>query len=497
MGMPPPTTRAFAPLAVLAVLALLLPALTVLPARAGAPPNIVLIVTDDQDFSSLKQMRNVRELIEQPGTSFSNFFVSTPGCCPSRASILRGQYTHNHRVWTSSAPDGGYSTFRDLGHERSTVATWLQAETYRTALVGKYLNEYGEQTATTRVPPGWDEWYASTSIKYFDYDLVENGKLVHYGTDPKDYLTDVLSRKALSFVHRSAQDGKPFFLYLAPRAPHGPATPAPRHEGKFDRVKVSRDGSFNEDDVGDKPDYVRNSPRLTANEIRQLDALHRDRLRTLQAVDEMVGELFQTLRETGALDTTYVFFTSDNGYLLGQHRRAEKGLPYEEAIRVPLLVRGPGVRKGVVERRLASNIDLAPTIAELAGATPRNAVDGRSLVPLLESTPPVRWRQATIVENAGPDEVSALAGDIGTTPNNPPFWALRMEDRVYIESPRTDERELSAPRPRQDPFQLRNLANAAARPDEIAGCHAWLAALRGCAGEGCRDADDALPTGAG
>ena len=428
----------------------------------------------------------------QKGASFSNFFVSTPGCCPSRASILRGQYTHNHGVLFSSGPDGGEQTFRALDREDSTLATWLDGAGYRTALVGKYLNGHGEDETTTRVPPGWDQWFASTSLKYFDYDLVENGRLVHYGNDRSDHLTDVLADKAHDFVRRSAERDVPFFLYLNPRAPHGPATPAPRHEDLFDGAKIPRTASFNEDDVSDKPAYVRLSPVLSRDEIRQLDALYRDRLRTLQAVDEMVDKLVRTLRDTGELDNTYIFFTSDNGFLLGEHRRAEKGMPYEEAIRVPLLVRGPGAPVDTVDH-LASNIDLAPTIAELAGATAPNFVDGRSLVPLLECEDPATWRQAVLVRAFGRDELAAL--EIGNEPSNPPFQALRLDGRVYIEYPRTGERELY--HLRIDALQLRNLAGEPAYEDEIEGLHDWLMALLSCAGKECREAEDGPPPGEG
>jgi arylsulfatase A-like enzyme len=399
--------RPLALLAALCTLALVIQPIVLVLAQSVERRNIILIVTDDQDFRSLQQMPKTRELIEREGATFKNFVVSTPGCCPSRASILRGQYTRNHGVRFSDGPDGGHETFRALGHERSTLATWLQDQGYRTAMVGKYLNGYGED-GESRVPPGWEEWYAATSLKYFDYEMVENGRIVRYGSKRKDYVTDVLSAKARAFVEESAQAEQPFFLYLAPRAPHGPATPAPRHQDRFNNAKAPRTSAFNESDVGDKPTYVRESPRLNRNAIRQLDALYRNRLRTLLAVDDMVAGLFQTLEETNTLANTYVFFTSDNGYLLGEHRRAEKGMPYEEAIRVPLLVRGPGVVTRQIAD-LAANIDLAPTIAELTGAVAPDFVDGRSLVPLLEGRAPPSWRQVALVEAFGRDEeVAAL-----------------------------------------------------------------------------------------
>jgi N-acetylglucosamine-6-sulfatase len=490
--MGPLAVRMLLPRVLLVLLALAGPglsSLTVVQAQS-ALPNIIVIVTDDQDVRSLEQMPNVQQQLVQKGASFSNFLVSTPGCCPSRASILRGQYSHNHGVLFSDGPNGGYDTFHALGHEESTLATWLQSVGYRTALIGKYLNGYGETGGPTPVPPGWRRWYATTSLKYFDYDLVENGRLVHYGSDPSDYLTDVLTDKAREFVRESAERRTPFFLYLNPRAPHGPTTPAPRHAGLFEGVKIPRTASFNEEDVRDKPTYVRQSRELSRDEIRQLDAQYRDRLRTLQAVDEMVLKLVRTLKDTGTLGTTYIFFTSDNGYLLGEHRRAEKGMPYEEAIRTPLLVRGPGVPVGTVQG-LASNIDLAPTIAELTGVTVPTFVDGRSLVPLLgqAGTP---WRRAVLVEAFGRDERFGVL-EIGDEPNNPPFRALRLQDRVYIEYPDTGEREMYDLR--TDPLQLQNLAADPAFAAETDRLHAWLGALTSCVGVQCRGREEAPPSG--
>jgi N-acetylglucosamine-6-sulfatase len=469
---------------VLLLLAILLefwPASATAPAQTSRKPNIILIVTDDQDSRSLEQMPTVLELLAQQGTSFANFLVSTPGCCPSRSSILRGQYTHNHGVLFSDGPDGGYETFQVLGREESTLATWLQDAGYRTALVGKYLNGYGEDNGITRVPPGWSRWYATTSLKYFDYDLVENGRRVHYGSRSRDYLTTVLSDKASEFVRESANRGRPFFLYLNPRAPHGPATAPPHQEGLFDGVTTPRSASFNEVDVSDKPAYVRQSSQLSRREIYELDALYRNRLRTLAAVDKMVLKLVRTLQSTGTLENTYIFFTSDNGFLLGEHRRTEKGMPYEEAIRVPLIVRGPGVHVGTTPA-LASNIDLAPTIAELTDATVPEFVDGRSLVPLLEGETVPTWRQAVLVAAFGRDESFTLRDNEGKL-RNPPFRALRLQDWVYIDYPTTHERELYDLR--SDPYQLQNLAEDSAYEAEVSRLHKWLEALAACAGSEC------------
>lgn len=490
-------TRSSGAWAVLTVALLVLPTLATgvmpapRPAAAAVPPNIVLIVTDDQDFRSLQEMPNVRKLLTQEGTTFPNFIFSTPGCCPSRASILRGQYTHNHGVLRSKGPNGGFATFYNLGREESTVATWLKHQGYRTALVGKYLNGYPEGVDAGYVPPGWTEWQAPLQEHYFGYDFNDNGTIVRYGHRPEDYLTDVLSQKAQDFVRRSAKAGKPFFLHLTPRAPHGPAIPAPRHAEAFPNATAPRVPSFNEEDVSDKPAYVHDAPPFTDDEIDQIDALYRDRLRTLLAVDEMVADLIATLEATNTLGNTYVFFTTDNGYLVGEHRVAEKGLPYEESIRMPLLVRGPGVRAGAVEDRLVSNIDLAPTFAALAGTRTPRFVDGRSLVPLLRGEPPGSWRQAVLVAAFGRDEEVSVAGQIGTKARVPAFRALRAVDRLYVEYA-TDERELYDLA--NDPYQLDNLA-AGADPAELDRLSAWLTELKTCARAGCRAAEDEPPGG--
>jgi arylsulfatase A-like enzyme len=259
---------------------------------------------------------------------------------------------------------------------------------------------------------------------------------------------------------------------------------------------VPRTPAFNEADVDDKPSYVKKSRRLGPNQIRQLDAHYRNRIRALQAVDDMVADLVQTLRTTGTFDNTYIFFTSDNGYLLGEHRRAEKALPYEEAIRVPLLVRGPGVPTRV-ESRLASNIDLAPTIAALAGVEVPGFVDGRSLVPLLRDEASSTWREAVAIERAGrnevdaADEVNAALADIGRKPHNPPFRGVRTDNRVYIEYPNSNEQELY--NRAADPAQLQNLAGDPDRANELDELQAWSEALRSCAGASCREVENTPP----
>jgi N-acetylglucosamine-6-sulfatase len=456
----------------------------------AASRNIILINTDDLEADSLRSMANVSSILRHGGASFTQFVVAAPDCCPSRASLLRGQYVHEHGILRGSNKFGE-GKFRSRGLEDSTLATWLHRAGYRTALVGKYLNGYSDDP--THVPPGWTEWYATFSNQYFDYQINDNGRLVSYGREAADYQTDVLSQKSVSFIRRSAKAGRRFFLYLAPSAPHGPATPAPRHESLFAEVTAPRTASFNEEDVGDKPEYIRDTSSLSQADVDTIDERYRDRLRALQAVDEMVAEIVTTLKDTGTLSNTFIFFTSDNGYLLGQHRQTDKGMPYEEAIAVPLLVRGPGIPAGRSIDQLASNIDLAPTIAALARASVPRFVSGRSLVPLLQGSQPRTWRKATISQYYR--EGNGDPGELGTEPvldqpGSPSFLALRTENRAYVEYV-TGERELYDLA--NDPHQLRNLAADSDYAAEVDRFHAWLEAFRACSGRACRTVENQSP----
>ena len=492
-----------------------------LPTEASTPPNIIVILTDDLDARSAACLPNVQSLLAAEGMTFANAFATTPLCCPSRASILRGQYAHNHGVLSNSGDNGGFPAFYRLGDEESTVAIWLQDAGYRTALVGKYLNRYPKGAAESHVPPGWDEWNAFASSDedeggsyYSGYALNENGTTVFYGHQPADYSTDVLTAKATDFVDRSVNSGDPFFLYIGPFAPHGPSTPASRHTGAFPDVGATRIPSFDEADVSDKPAWVQALPPLTADQIALLDDRYQRRLRSLLAVDEMVASLVETLAATGALDNTYILFMSDNGYHLGEHGiPVGKQSPYDESLRIPLIVRGPGVPAGAVVDAIALNIDLAPTFAELAGASPADFVDGRSLAPLLHGDSPNAWRHGFLVEHydrtipeewgtPGPVPVEETAHDAeeleeadgdemtGITPiDSPPYLGLRTDQYLYVEYA-SGERELYDIQ--ADPYQLQNLA-ATADPALLADLAAALDHLRLCTAADCRAAENALP----
>jgi len=488
-------------------------------------PNMILIVTDDltvQDLNakSLSHMPNLRSLLIERGTTFENAFVTDSLCCPSRASILRGQYPHNHLIEGNEWPQGGAKRFHALGRQRSTIATWLRSSGYQTVLIGKYMNDY----QGTYVPPGWDEWYA-VSGNYTSSDLNDNGRIVSY--DPgRYYLDGVLADKAVGYIRDPSGNvpsflvpDRPFFMWLGTKAPHQPAEPAPRYEDALPNVSLPRPPSFEEEDVSDKPDWISDNPPLGPEQIADAEDLYRKRLQSMLAVDDMIGQLVNALEESGELDNTYIFFTSDNGFHLGTHRLSiGKWTAYEEDIRVPLIVRGPGVPEGQKLEHLVLNNDLAPTFADLAGAEVPDFVDGRSLGPLLtdDPPPPEDWRQAFLVESIAesaeiPSSVVAnaplrlLTGDVQPSEDwrrasplqkssikdagRPALEAVRTEDRMYVEYA-TGESELYDLE--KDPYELHNEYEDTDL-DRLWRFEGWLDALRDCAGEECRAAEDGYP----
>lgn len=512
-------TRTFRHLSLLVILVLvLLPATGVTAAHSAttdleppaSAPNLILILADDLDLqlNSLSYMPNLQRLLVQQGMTFTSFYVPVSLCCPSRVSLLSGQYVHNHQIFSNQPPAGGFEKAFATGIERGTVAVALQQAGYRTALLGKYLNGYPHTATPTYLPPGWDEWYSPINHKGYlgyDYKLNDNGALVAYGHDPEDYLTDVLASKAVNFITRATEQtpARPFFVKIAPFTPHTPATPAPRHSAWFPNTRAPRTPSFNEADVSDKPSFIQQQPLLTAEEITRIDEQYRRRLRSLQAIDDMVAQIVQVLTQTGQLDNTYIFFSSDNGYHMGQHRMMPgKYLPYEEDVRVPLVVRGPGVPPASVRLDLASSIDLAPTFAELAGLGEMAAVDGRSLVTLLHTlTPPYAWRTAVFIEqypfdreaisNQGVQEPPDEFDSRNTQLDHPSatYFGLRTTRYKYIEYA-TGERELYDLV--NDPHELNNLA-AFATPAFLRQASAWIMDFSQCSRDSCRQIDAREP----
>src|SRR5919112_130753 len=496
------------------------------------PPNVVLILTDDLAFEdvnpgTLKHMPHLRALMEE-GTTFENAFATNSLCCPSRATILRGQYTHNHQILHNQPPLGGAERFRLSGRDGSTMATWVKEQGYQTAFFGKYLNGYDEDY----VPPGWDEWYAMSG-NFLSNDLNENGHIVSYDAD-RYHLDDVISEKASSYAEHAARPDPPFFtanrpflMWIGTKAPHQPATPAPRHLDDYPHLSLSHPPSFDENDVSDKPQWVSDNPPLSQEQKVYMEELHRKRLQSMLAVDDMVGDLVKSLKRSGELDNTYIFFTSDNGFHLGEHRLgAGKWTPYEEDIRIPLIVRGPAVPQGRTLHQMVLNNDLAPTIAELAGADAPAFVDGRSLVPLLlrgepkagEPKAPLseQWERRrrfvieSVAERSGVPQppfitesevVPLLTGDplpgdwrrtSAASAQSSEEWgrpwlkALRTKNYLYVHY-KSGEKELYDLR--EDPNELKNIYAGA--PKELRRrLEGQLDALRQCSASQCRDAED-------
>ena len=447
--------------------------------QADARPNVVVFMTDDQNVSSLAVMPNVKTLLASAGTTFVNNFVAYPLCCPSRATYLTGQYPHNHGVMANVAPDGGYYQLR--GDE--TLPVWLGRAGYQTAHVGKYLNGYGTQDPL-EIPRGWGEWYGSvdpTTYRMWGYTLNENGTLVTYGQDdvedPALYQTDVYARKAVDYINRKAPGDAPFFLSVAPLAPHTEAgwaathgdrnpRPAPRHRGAFANAPLPMPPSFNEADVSDKPAHIRALPLLGNPAIAQITKTYRSRLESLLAVDEAVKSIVDALTARGELSRTLFIFTSDNGWLQGEHRiPSGKIHPYEESIRVPLIVRGPGVAAGATRTMLSGNIDLAATVLAAAQAVAGITVDGRSL---LGTTAPSR---PSLLVETGPRSTGARW-----------YAAIRTPRFVYVEHS-TLERELYDLS--VDPYQLLSRHADPAYAQVRAALAEQLHQLQACAGPTC------------
>lgn len=449
-------------------------------------PNVVVIMTDDQTVEQLRVMDRTRELLADQGTTFSNFVTSFPLCCPSRATFLTGQYAFNHGIVDNIGPDGGYYQLDN----RNTLAVWLQRAGYTTDFVGHYLYRYGTRERT-EVPPGWDRWFSTidpSTFRYFGYTVNDGGTLREFGHAAEDYQTDVMADRAVEEVRRLADGDRPFFLNFWTLAPHVAepensddpdlsAVPAPRHAGTFEQDwwTAEQVPSFNEEDVSDKPLYVQLNGRFLPVTAIAAQAHHQRALESLLAVDEAVGRIVDALDETGELANTVILFTSDNGYLQGEHRfRDAKSLPYEESIRVPLIIRGPGFPSGATAPQLTANIDLAPTILDLAGVEGGLPTDGESLVALAADPSPPADDRAVYLQN-GPQEQGATI----------PHWdGVRVPGFTYVEYEQGGRElyDLAL-----DPWQLDNAYGDPAYAEvqrELAGL---LAELRGCSGEACRE----------
>jgi N-acetylglucosamine-6-sulfatase len=463
-------TLSFLDLVVLRIIAFSVSSLLVAPAAAAAQPNIIVIMTDDLRLDDLRVMSKTKALIGS-GTTFTNSFVSAPLCCPSRASFLTGQYPHN----TGALTDNCYAAF----NHNNTLPVWLQAVGYYTSHIGKYLNGYGLANPN-EIPPGWSDWQGlvdPSTYKLNEYTLNDNGTLLFYGKAEKSYQTDVLANRAVRTITQAVQR-QPFFLSIAPVPPHrtgiGGPRPAPRDALAFQNAPLPRSPSFNEAEMSDKPLFFRNLSLILPEEISEITNRNRARLASLLAVDDLVGRVGNALATTGTLDNTVLIFTSDNGYFQGEHRLrhpASKGWAYDEACQVPLLIRGGSFPNGATVTQPVANIDLVPTITQLAGATAGLTIDGRSLSPLALDPDLGTARDLLI-------EVMLKAGT---------YEASRNESFFYVEHA-TGEQELYDMRPNSvnyDPYQLESRHADSAYSQIAAERAANLNQLRACSGTSC------------
>ncbi len=432
------------------------------PVLLSASPNIVVVMVDDLSkdaFDALVQgewMPNLKLSVIDQGVDFQNSFITNSQCCPSRATFLTGQYSHNHGVYSNIGNHplkagitwpGWLATNEQPGKNESTIATWLMDAGYHTGYVGKYLNGYGASAPEfvddpqTYIPPGWSEWNGlidPTTYKVYDYLINQNGIVTAYGSEESDYQSDILAERAVDFIRRAADNLPPIFLVVAPLAPHlevvnpleflvgndprdglgATIRPAMRHEYLIDEIPENDElpdlimkPSYDEDDVSDKPGCPRPlppeeiavsfEPHCVADALayrggpdrEELNKQYKSMLASMIAVDDLIGSIVTELEQSNMLSNTIFIFTSDNGWLYGEHRMIGKELAYDESIQVPLVVRAPGGQTSVQSSKVVLNNDLAPTIADYAGVVPPYETDGVSFLPLMTNPEDTDWHR--------------------------------------------------------------------------------------------------------
>ena len=527
---------------------------------AQQKPSFVVIQTDDETLDQLYASLNVggievqampytQALIANRGITFNRYYVPYPLCCPSRVSLLTGRYSHNNNVRGNVPPNGGYTGFKARLAYSHNLATWLQAGGYRTIHIGKFLNGYGDEPfdSGTDVPPGWSAWHsvlrADTNHYFYGYTLNNNGVLEGPYGDPGSwetreygerddfgcpnaplngkpcfYETDIFDTIAYQELTSTSPE-QPFYLQLDYTAPHGdfrrPAGPEPatRHYNTFAGAPYphSRSQGFNEGNVNDKPRFIREAPYLSLNDIHTYRVYYQKALESLRSVDEGVKLIVDTLGSLHRLRNTYIIFTSDNGFFYGEHRlTGGKFLAYEPATHLPLLIRGPGIKPGTSTGELAANIDLAPTILELAKVEADKSLDGRSLVPFLRD-PSLRSRRPILFESfvetadveangeppaqrPRPSTAGASRAGGGATASivAPPkdYLGIRLGPYKYIEWP-SGEKELYDIT--KDPYELNNIVRVRNLSPIRAFLHAQLVRLEACVGRACQEVAPKFP----
>jgi N-acetylglucosamine-6-sulfatase len=501
-------------------------------------PNILVVMTDDQAKADVDHMPNVRRLLARQGTTFADAVDSFPLCCPARATFITGQYAHNHGVLGNFWPYGWYG----MKHRENILPAWLQQAGYRTALIGKWLNGYGARDAHGEVPAGFTTWRGLLDVSaydYFNFVMNSDGRLKSWGdedfarklvqfanievspTTPgggvgpifakladvfgpapytywgaeraEDYSPDVTGKVTEGLVRAERKSKKPFFIWWSPAAPHREDVsttlmgrkgrdprPAPRYAKTSSRYRLPRGPSFNEADVSDKPANIQaKAPRLTEAQIHQLQLDYEGRIGSLRAVDDHVAKLVKVLKRTHQLENTIIVFVSDNGWLQGEHRiPGDKFLPYEQSLRVPLILRGPGIPKGETIHGQVSNVDFAATLLDAASVKAGRPQDGVSLMPTIRDP---RKRPNRAIEIEAPHEL--LDASIPQNGWDRPYKGVRTDRYTYVVYRDTGDEELYDRR--KDPDELRSVDADPAYAKVKAHLKARLVRLDKCKGRSC------------
>ena len=443
-------------------------------AQTAAKPNIVFIMSDDQPQSTVKAMPNVRTRIRDVGLNALNFYVSQSLCCPSRASTLKGQYPHNTGILKNGPPQGGHPDFMAI--DDNTVATQLTNRGYQTGLIGKYMNEY----SCPYTPPGWGYWFGKDDVGNPGEKACENGNMIDYTGDPGNW-GDRIQGRAMDFLDRRTDQSTdpPFAMFMWTSQPHlGAADYADRYEGLYAGERVPKTPAWDEADVSDKPQWVKDLPRISAEDETYLNQLYRNQLRSSRQIDDTVGKVLDLLRDRGELDNTYVVYMTDNNTHMGEHRwwtdHGAKNTSYEEGANVMFYVRGPGIPAGTTTNELYSNNDLAPTFNKIAGGTPPAFTDGRSLL--------AHWKApgGTLARTGLMNERGVQSVGIPV----PVYHAIMTKTHTYTEY-ETGEREYY--NRLTDPDQLNNVYSAT---NPSTALRDQLQALKTCAGDSCTVAEN-------
>lgn len=471
--------------------------------RAGTPStarNVMVIMIDDATYEEIRVMKNLKTLLGAQGTTFSNFYTTSPNCCPSRGGYYLGQFPHNSGVRDNIPPLGGANSFTP--HENESLGVWMQRAGYYTAQIGKYLNGWGSEdkrdnwTGGISPRPGWDHWFVGidpTTYQYYNFKISDDGKERSWG--PKDYQTDITGAEAVSTIKRATDSGKPWFISWTPMSPHVAiketdlaagqasdgllAVAADKYQGTFGSESLPASPSLafgpaavTTPDLKGKPTYVTDRVnRYPAKESVMTEA-YRTELEALQSVDDWIGTIYHTLEAANQLDNTDIIFWSDNGLFHGEHGLLQKGLLYEEAAHIPLIIRGPGFPAGAIAKQLTLNIDLTPTILAIAQGHAGTPLDGRDLAPVANDSSAARTRAILLEYWYSFTKITTRA--------------VRFNEWAYMEWSTGDIElyDLKA-----DPFEMTNLASDPATSAVRDQLHGRLAKLADCQGATCEDSD--------